>query len=225
MPCWRCGTPAGGGGDRQSVDRLAQRGAGGRAILPRRDRRAGAGRTRSSPSRASARSCISPGRSWFPKSVEKPLDYYRNNTVASHALISARWPRRAAFHLLLDRRDLRRARGVPIEEGDPKQPINPYGGSKLMTERMLADASAAHPLNYGALRYFNVAGADPEGARGPDRQGLDPSDQGRGRGGGRQARPCRGLRHRLSDRPTAPASAITSTSATLPRRMSRRSSG
>ena len=55
---------------------------------------------------------------------------------------------------------------VPIEEGDPKAPINPYGASKLMTERMLADASAAYPFNYGALRYFNVAGADPEGRAG-----------------------------------------------------------
>jgi UDP-glucose 4-epimerase len=51
---------------------------------------------------------------------------------------------------------------IPIDEEDPKAPINPYGASKLMTERMLADSSAAYPLNYGALRYFNVAGADPE---------------------------------------------------------------
>jgi UDP-glucose 4-epimerase len=51
---------------------------------------------------------------------------------------------------------------VPIEEGDPTRPINPYGASKLMTERMLADTAAAHPLNYAALRYFNVAGADPD---------------------------------------------------------------
>jgi UDP-glucose 4-epimerase len=55
---------------------------------------------------------------------------------------------------------------VPISEDDAKQPINPYGASKLMSERMLADASAAHPFNYGALRYFNVAGADPEGRAG-----------------------------------------------------------
>ena len=55
---------------------------------------------------------------------------------------------------------------VPIDEEDPKEPINPYGASKLMTERMLADASAAHPFNYGALRYFNVAGADPKGRTG-----------------------------------------------------------
>jgi UDP-glucose 4-epimerase len=55
---------------------------------------------------------------------------------------------------------------VPIDEEDAKLPINPYGASKLMTERMLADASAAHPFNYGALRYFNVAGADPQGRAG-----------------------------------------------------------
>jgi UDP-glucose 4-epimerase len=55
---------------------------------------------------------------------------------------------------------------VPVSEDDPKHPINPYGASKLMTERMLEDASAAYALNYGALRYFNVAGADPQGRSG-----------------------------------------------------------
>jgi UDP-glucose 4-epimerase len=55
---------------------------------------------------------------------------------------------------------------VPIDEDDSKLPINPYGASKLMTERMLADCSAAYGFNYGALRYFNVAGADPEGRTG-----------------------------------------------------------
>jgi len=102
-----------------------------------------------------------------PESVEKPLDYYRNNTIASHSLISAAvaagvghilFSSTAAVYGAPDR--------VPIEEGDPKQPINPYGASKLMTERMLADASAAYPFNYGALRYFNVAGADPKGRSG-----------------------------------------------------------
>jgi UDP-glucose 4-epimerase len=102
-----------------------------------------------------------------PESVEKPLDYYRNNTIASHSLISAAvtagvshilFSSTAAVYGAPDR--------VPIEEGDPKQPINPYGASKLMTEQMLADASAAYPFNYGALRYFNVAGADPKGRSG-----------------------------------------------------------
>jgi len=102
-----------------------------------------------------------------PESVEKPLDYYRNNTLASHALLSAAvdsgvkhfvFSSTAAVYGAPDR--------VPVEEGDPKLPINPYGASKLMTERMLEDSSAAHPLNYAALRYFNVSGADPEGRTG-----------------------------------------------------------
>jgi UDP-glucose 4-epimerase len=60
---------------------------------------------------------------------------------------------------------------VPVAEEDPKQPINPYGASKLMTEWMLRDASAAHPFNYGALRYFNVAGADPQRRTGQQGKG------------------------------------------------------
>ncbi|GAA4711621.1 UDP-glucose 4-epimerase GalE [Sphingomonas lutea] len=102
-----------------------------------------------------------------PESVEQPLEYYRNNTVASHALISAAvaggvkhilFSSTAAVYGAPDK--------VPVEEDDSKQPINPYGASKLMTERMLEDASAAHPFNYGALRYFNVSGADPQGRTG-----------------------------------------------------------
>lgn len=102
-----------------------------------------------------------------PESVEQPIKYYANNTLASHALITAAvtagvkhivFSSTAAVYGSPDR--------VPIEEDDPKQPINPYGASKLMTERMLADASAACPFNYAALRYFNVAGADPDGRAG-----------------------------------------------------------
>ena len=98
-----------------------------------------------------------------PESVEKPLDYYANNTLASHALISAAvaagvphivFSSTAAVYGEPER--------VPIDEDDPRLPINPYGASKLMTERMLADTAAAYPVNYAALRYFNVAGADPE---------------------------------------------------------------
>ena len=102
-----------------------------------------------------------------PESVEQPLKYYANNTLASHALISAAvdagvkhivFSSTAAVYGAPER--------VPIVEDDPKLPINPYGASKLMTERMLEDASAAYPFNYGALRYFNVAGADPQGRTG-----------------------------------------------------------
>ena len=102
-----------------------------------------------------------------PESVEKPLDYYRNNTVASHALISAAVAADVKHILFSSTAAVYGAPArVPIEEGDPTLPINPYGASKLMTERMLADASAAYPFNYGALRYFNVAGADPQGRSG-----------------------------------------------------------
>ena len=98
-----------------------------------------------------------------PESVEKPLLYYANNTLASHALVTAAtaagvrhilFSSTAAVYGVPER--------IPIDEGDAKEPINPYGASKLMTERMLADSSAAYDFNYGALRYFNVSGADPE---------------------------------------------------------------
>lgn len=102
-----------------------------------------------------------------PESVEHPLDYYRNNTIATHSLISAAvavgvkhllFSSTAAVYGAPDK--------VPVEEADEKAPINPYGASKLMSERMLADCSAAYGFNYGALRYFNVAGADPLGRSG-----------------------------------------------------------
>ena len=102
-----------------------------------------------------------------PESVEQPLRYYANNTVATHALIGAAvdagvkhilFSSTAAVYGAPDR--------VPIVETDSKQPINPYGASKLMSERMLDDCSSAYPFNYGALRYFNVAGADPQGRSG-----------------------------------------------------------
>jgi UDP-glucose 4-epimerase len=102
-----------------------------------------------------------------PESVEKPLDYYLNNTVASHALISAAvdagvkhivFSSTAAVYGEPER--------VPVDENVAKLPINPYGASKLMTERMLEDSAAAYPMNYAALRYFNVSGADPEGRSG-----------------------------------------------------------
>lgn len=102
-----------------------------------------------------------------PESVEQPLKYYANNTLASHALISAA-VRAGVKHILFSSTAATYGipERVPIEEQDPKEPINPYGASKLMTERMLADASAAYAFNYGALRYFNVAGADPKGRAG-----------------------------------------------------------
>jgi UDP-glucose 4-epimerase len=102
-----------------------------------------------------------------PESVERPLEYYANNTLASHGLISAAVDAGVKHILFSSTAAVYGApTRVPIAENDPKLPINPYGASKLMTERMLEDASAAHPFNHGALRYFNVAGADPQGRAG-----------------------------------------------------------
>jgi UDP-glucose 4-epimerase len=102
-----------------------------------------------------------------PESVVKPLKYYANNTLASHSLISAAVAAGVKHFLFSSTAAVYGApERVPIAEDDPKLPINPYGASKLMTERMLEDASAAHGFNFGALRYFNVAGADPKGRAG-----------------------------------------------------------
>jgi len=102
-----------------------------------------------------------------PESVEQPLKYYANNTLATHALIDAAVAGGVKHFLFSSTAAVYGApERVPIDEEDAKLPINPYGASKLMTERMLADCSAAYGFNYGALRYFNVAGADPGGRAG-----------------------------------------------------------
>ena len=102
-----------------------------------------------------------------PESVEKPLEYYRNNTVASHALISAA-VEASVKHIVFSSTAAvyGEPERVPVDEAVQKLPINPYGASKLMTERMLEDSAAAYPMNYAALRYFNVSGADPAGRSG-----------------------------------------------------------
>ncbi len=102
-----------------------------------------------------------------PESVEKPLEYYQNNTIATHALLSAAVENGVRHILFSSTAAVYGApETIPIPEDEPKQPINPYGASKLMTERMLADSAAAYDMNYGALRYFNVSGADPDGRTG-----------------------------------------------------------
>jgi UDP-glucose 4-epimerase len=107
-----------------------------------------------------------------PESVENPLKYYGNNTVATHALIGAVVDAGIQHILFSSTAAVYGApEKVPVAEDDPKEPINPYGSSKLMTEWMLRDASAAHPFNYGALRYFNVAGADPQRRTGQQGKG------------------------------------------------------
>jgi len=108
-----------------------------------------------------------------PESVENPLKYYRNNTAASRALIEA-VVGAGVKHFIFSSTAATYGipEVVPVTEGAPKHPINPYGMSKLMTEHMLADVAAAHDFNYCALRYFNVAGADPQGRSGQSTLGA-----------------------------------------------------
>ena len=108
-----------------------------------------------------------------PESVTDPLKYYRNNTAASRALIESavdEGVRHFIFSSTAATYGIPEV--VPVREDSPKQPINPYGMSKLMTEIMLKDVAAAHPINYAALRYFNVAGADPRGRSGQSTAGA-----------------------------------------------------
>lgn len=108
-----------------------------------------------------------------PESVTDPLKYYRNNTVASRALIeSAVVSGVKHFIFSSTAATYGDAKKIPVAEDDPTIPINPYGTSKLMTEAMLRDVAAAHPMNYCALRYFNVAGADPQGRTGQSTAGA-----------------------------------------------------
>ena len=102
-----------------------------------------------------------------PESVTDPHFYYRNNTVATHALVGAAL-KQGVKHLLFSSTAATYGapETVPIDEDTPTRPINPYGWSKLMSEQMLRDCAAAYDFNFGALRYFNVAGADPKGRSG-----------------------------------------------------------
>ncbi|MBK8631645.1 MAG: UDP-glucose 4-epimerase GalE [Sphingomonadales bacterium] len=108
-----------------------------------------------------------------PESVENPLKYYRNNTANSRTLIECAVTAGVKHFIFSSTAATYGIPAVvPVKEDSPKLPINPYGMSKLMTEIMLADTAAAHPINYCALRYFNVAGADPEGRTGQSTAGA-----------------------------------------------------
>jgi UDP-glucose 4-epimerase len=108
-----------------------------------------------------------------PDSVRDPLGYYRNNTVNSRALIETAIKHGVRHFIFSSTAAVYgNPERVPVREEDPALPISPYGSSKLMTEIMLRDAAAAHPLRYAILRYFNVAGADPQGRAGQATQGA-----------------------------------------------------
>jgi len=102
-----------------------------------------------------------------PESVAKPMSYYANNTTKSCRLIDACLAEGVRHFIFSSTAAVYgMGNGHPVAEDDPQSPINPYGRSKLMTEWALADAAHAHNINYVALRYFNVAGADPDGRTG-----------------------------------------------------------
>ena len=103
------------------------------------------------------------------ESVTDPAKYYANNLVGSLTLLDACrrhgvgkfvFSSTCATYGTPDR--------VPIAEDTPQRPINPYGNTKLAFERALADYAAAYPFGYCALRYFNAAGASPDGGIGED---------------------------------------------------------
>jgi UDP-glucose 4-epimerase len=108
-----------------------------------------------------------------PESVVDPLKYYLNNTVRTRALLEAAVTA-GIPHFLFSSTAATYGipEVIPVREDSPTVPINPYGMSKLMTEAMLRDTAAAHPMNYAALRYFNVAGADPAGRAGQSTAGA-----------------------------------------------------
>jgi UDP-glucose 4-epimerase len=98
-----------------------------------------------------------------PESVVDPLKYYRNNTATSRNLLEAAVKGGVERFIFSSTAAVYGMTGLaPVEETTPLAPMSPYGKSKLMTEWMLTDVAAAHPIKYGVLRYFNVAGGDPQ---------------------------------------------------------------
>jgi UDP-glucose 4-epimerase len=109
-----------------------------------------------------------------PESVTAPLAYYENNTLKSHALIAKAVEARIKYFVFSSTAAVygNQNSHTAIDESAPLRPESPYGTSKMMTEMMLRDAAAAHPMVYTALRYFNVAGADPKGRTGQSTTGA-----------------------------------------------------
>jgi len=102
-----------------------------------------------------------------PESVSDPLKYYGNNTCATRSLLQCAYLAGVKNFIFSSTAAVY---GIPAsgsaDEESPTSPINPYGASKLMSEQMLRDVSAATPLKHVILRYFNVGGADPGGRLG-----------------------------------------------------------
>lgn len=107
------------------------------------------------------------GSTIVPESVIDPLKYYRNNTAETIDLVATCSAGKVTHFVFSSTAAVYGlAEAAQVVETGPTNPISPYGHSKLMVERVLADAAAAGDLNFIALRYFNVAGADPLGRAG-----------------------------------------------------------
>ena len=103
------------------------------------------------------------------ESVQDPGKYYRNNVAGTLSLLEAARDHGIGYFIFSSTcATYGIPQRVPIDEDHPQAPINPYGASKLMIETMLRDFQAAHDLKYVALRYFNAAGADPDGEIGEE---------------------------------------------------------
>jgi UDP-glucose 4-epimerase len=108
-----------------------------------------------------------------PDSVRDPLDYYRNNTVNSRTLIECAVSGGVRHFIFSSTAAVYgNPLAIPVPEDAPTLPISPYGWSKLMTEIMLRDAGTAHGITHVIFRYFNVAGADPQGRTGQSTNGA-----------------------------------------------------
>lgn len=98
------------------------------------------------------------------ESVTAPRKYYRNNVIGTLNLLDAM--QKSGIRAIVFSSSCA-TYGIPtasvIDENQPQAPLSPYGASKLMVERILADCNAADGLQYATLRYFNAAGADPDG--------------------------------------------------------------
>lgn len=97
-----------------------------------------------------------------PESMKDPLGYYLNNTVKSRSLLAAAVAAGIKTFVFSSTAAVYgNASEKPLGEDAPLAPLSPYGSSKLLTEMMLRDVAAAHDMRFVAIRYFNVAGADP----------------------------------------------------------------
>lgn len=103
------------------------------------------------------------------ESVENPTNNYMNNVVNTLSLLESMLENQTKYFIFSSSCAVYgNPVNVPISEDHPKNPINPYGWTKLMVEQILSDFDSAYGLRYVSLRYFNAAGGDPEGETGED---------------------------------------------------------